>query len=220
MIAFAACVGSEEKFRSCALPGLRLAAEPDSLVIEATTDRSIFEAYNEVLDALSDREDLEALVLLHEDVEITDARFCAKLRDALASPDAGIAGAIGARGVSSLRWWEGEGFGRVLETRGLIDFGGGAHDVDAVDGLLLCLSPRAVRELRFDAEGFSGFHGYDVDLCFQARAAGLTVRVEELSVVHHTKGGYGDESAFCEADRRWREKWLKFTAGRPITSLT
>lgn len=220
MIAFAACVGSEEKFRRCALPGLRLAAEPDSLVIEATTDDSIFKGYNEVLDALADRDDLEALVLLHEDVEITDPHFCASVRAALAPPDVGVAGAIGARGVTSLRWWEGEGFGRVLETRGLIDFGGGAHDVDAVDGLALCLSPRAVRELRFDSERFSGFHGYDMDLCFQARSAGLRVRVEELGVVHHTKGGYGDEAAFCEADRRWREKWLKFGAGRPITSLT
>lgn len=220
MIAFAACVGSQEKFRRCALPGLRLAAEPDSLVIEATTDHSIFEAYNEVLDALSARADLEALVLLHEDVEITDPQFCTKLRAVLAPSDVGVAGAIGARGVTSLRWWEGEGFGRVLETRGLIDFGGGAHDVDALDGLLLCLSPRAVRELRFDAERFSGFHGYDMDLCFQACAAGLRVRVEELGVVHHTKGGYGDEAAFEEADRRWREKWLKSGTGRPITSLT
>ena len=143
MIAFAACVGDAGKFRRCALPGLRLAAEPDSLVIEATTDTSIFEAYNEVLDAVSGREDLEALVLLHEDVEISDRAFCAKLRAALSPPDVGVVGAIGARGVTSLRWWEGEGRGRVLETRGLIDFGGGAHDVDAVDGLLLCLSARA-----------------------------------------------------------------------------
>lgn len=220
MIAFAACVGSQEKFRRCALPGLRLAAEPDSLVIEATTDTSIFEAYNEVLDALAARDDLEALVLLHEDVEITDPHFCAKLRAALAPPAVAVAGAIGARNVTSLRWWEGVGYGRVLETRGLIDFGGGAHDVEAVDGLLLCLSPVAARGLRFDCERFRGFHGYDVDFCFQARAAGLRVRVEELGVVHHTKGGYGDEAAFREADRIWRKKWLKSREREPITPLT
>src|SRR5919106_271997 len=104
MIAFAACVGSEEKFRRCALPGLRLAAEPDSLVIEATTGHSIFEAYNEVLDAVGGREDLEALVLLHEDVEITDPQFCARLRAALAPPDMAVAGAVGARRRASLRW--------------------------------------------------------------------------------------------------------------------
>ena len=209
MIAFAACVGSEEKFRRCAVPGLRLAAEPDSVVAEVTTEHSIFEAYNEVLDALAGREDLEALVLLHEDTEITDPAFCARVREALAPPDVAVAGAVGARRVTSLRWWEGETYGRVLESRGLIDFGGGAHDVEAVDGLVLALSADAARELRFDSAAFTGFHGYDVDICFQARAAGRRVRVEELGVVHHTKGGFGDEQAFLDADRRWREKWLK-----------
>jgi hypothetical protein len=164
MIAFAACIGSQEKFRRCALPGLRLAAEADSVVAEVDEADSIFAAYNEVLDALAPRADLEALVLLHEDAEIVDPGFCAKLRARLAAePDVAVVGVVGARRVTSLAWWEGECFGRVRETRGLIDFGGGTHDVEALDGLLLALSPSAVRELRFDAERFHGFHGYDAD---------------------------------------------------------
>jgi hypothetical protein len=208
MIAFAACVGSEEKFRRCCLPGLRLAAEPDSPIIEATSERSIFEAYNEVLAALAAREDLEALVLLHEDTEIVDVEACTKLRRRFADPEVAIVGVAGARGVRSLRWWEGERFGRVLETRGLLDFGGGVHDVDAVDGLFMALSPWAVRALRFD-ERYDGFHGYDADICFEARAAGRRVVVDEISVIHHTKGGYGDLAAFEAADRLFREKWLE-----------
>jgi hypothetical protein len=207
MIAFAACIGSEEKFRTLAQPGLRMACEPDSLVAEVTTDSSIFEAYNEVLDAFSERDDLEALVLLHEDVEIVDSDFCGKLRRRLAEPDVAVLGVVGARAVTSLAWWEGEGRGRCLETRGLVDFGGGSHDVDAVDGLLLVLSPWAVRNLRFDADGFSGFHGYDADICFQARAAGKRVVVEEIAVVHHTKGGYGDVDAWRACDAAFRAKW-------------
>src|SRR2546425_6911326 len=148
MIAFATCVGSEEKLHRYASPGLRLACEPDSIVAEATADGSIFTAYNEVLDAFAAREDLEALVLLHEDTEIVDSGFCAKVRRALADPDVAIVGVVGAREVSGLAWWEGEGFGRVVETRGVVDFGGGAHDVDSVDGLLMVLSPWAVRNLR------------------------------------------------------------------------
>jgi hypothetical protein len=209
MIAFAACIGSPDKFRRCALPGLRLAAEPDSVVAEFDEADSIFRAYNEVLDALAPRDELEALVLLHEDAEIVDPHFCAKLRARLAAePDVAIVGVAGARGVTSLAWWEGDCFGRVRETRGLLDWGGGRHDVDAVDGLLLALSPWAVRNLRFDAERFSGFHGYDVDVCFQARAAGRRVVVDELGVVHHTKGGFGDEAAWRTADAAWRAKWL------------
>jgi Glycosyltransferase like family len=207
MIAFAACIGSEEKFRRCAQPGLRLTCETDSPVAEVTTDSSIFSAYNEVLDAFADAPDLEALVLLHEDLEIVDSDFCGKVRRRLADPSVAILGVIGARGVTSLAWWEGEGRGRCLETRGLVDFGGGFHDVDTVDGLLMVLSPWAVRNLRFDEEGFSGFHGYDADLCFQARAAGKRVVVDEIAVIHHTKGGYGNLEAYAACDRAFREKW-------------
>jgi hypothetical protein len=207
MIAFAVCIGSEEKYRGLALPGLQSACEPDSALAEVTTDSSIFSAYNEVLDAFSGHEDLEALVLLHEDVEIVDTQFCAKVRSALADPDVAVVGVIGAVGVRSLAWWEGEGRGRVLESRGLVDFGGERHDVDSVDGLLLVLSPWAVRNLRFDDESFTGFHGYDADICFQARAAGKRVVVEDMAVVHHTKGGYGDVSAYAACDAAFRAKW-------------
>ena len=214
MIAFAACVGSEEKFRSFAQPGLRLACEPDSLVAEVTTDSSIFSAYNEVLDALAPRDDLEAIILLHEDLEIVDSDFCGKVRRRLAEPDVAVVGVVGATGVTSLAWWEGSGRGRCLESRGLVDFGGGRHDVDSVDGLLLVLSPWAARNLRFDEDTFTGFHGYDADICFQARAAGKRVVVDEIAVVHHTKGGYGDRDAYAACDRAFRSKWgLEQSAG-------
>jgi hypothetical protein len=207
MIAFAVCIGSEEKFRRYAAPGLRAAAEPDSVIAEVTGADSIFTAYNEVLDALADSDDLEALVLLHEDTEIVDSRFCQKLRQRLADTEIAVVGVVGARGVRNLGWWEGEGFGRVLETRGIVDFGGGSHDVDSVDGLLMALSPWAVRNLRFDEEAFSGFHGYDADICFQAREAGRRVVVDELAVVHHTKGGYGNRDDFRACDVAFVDKW-------------
>jgi hypothetical protein len=213
VIAFALCVGSQEKLARCALPGLRRVAEPDSPVVEVTTDHSIFHAYNEVLDALAPREDLEALVLMHEDVELLAPDFCDRIRRRLAEPDVAVVGAIGARGVRSLAWWEYETAGRVSESRGEIDFGGGVHDVDVVDGLLLVLSPWAARTLRFDEERFSGFHGYDADICLQARAAGRRVVVDELPLHHHTKGGYGDEAAFLAADAAFRAKWLGGRAG-------
>ena len=38
---------------------------------------SIFRSYNLILDKVAEREDLEALVLLHQDTEIVDPGFCA-----------------------------------------------------------------------------------------------------------------------------------------------
>src|SRR5438067_5117215 len=132
MIGFGICVGSEERFERCALPGLRRVADPDAPIATSTRNTSIFVAYNEMLDAFADADHLEALVLLHEDVEILDPAFCSKVRTALAEPDIAIAGVIGARNVTSLKWWHGECRGRVRESRGLVDFGRGRHDVDVV----------------------------------------------------------------------------------------
>ena len=208
MIAFATCVGSPETYRRRALAGLRRVSEPDSQLIEADADAgSISAAYNEILDHAATLDGLEALVLLHEDVELVDPAFCARIRARLAAPAVAVIGAIGAVGVRSLAWWEGSGRGRVVESRGTIDFGGAPCAVDTVDGLLLVLSPWAVANLRFDGDA-TGFHGYDAELCFRARAAGREVWVDDLPLVHHTKGGYGDREAYAAADAAFRARWV------------
>lgn len=213
MIVYAVCIGSPDKFESICLPGLRRAVGPDDVVLEARHDRSIFTAYNEVLDAVRDRDDLEALVLLHEDTEVIDPRFGDLVREHVAAPDVAVVGAVGARGIEGLSWWEAERVGRVAETRGLIDFGGGTHDVDTVDGLVMGLSPWAVRNLRFDDERYAGFDAYDADLCAQARAAGKRVVVTELPVVHrHSRVGSerssSDGGSFERNDAIFRAKWM------------
>ena len=47
---------------------------------------SIARSYNALLDRAAERDDLEALVLLHQDAEIVDADLCAKVRAALQRP--------------------------------------------------------------------------------------------------------------------------------------
>lgn len=210
MFVFATCVGTPQTYRRCVLPGLRRVSEADSVVVEATADTgSIFAAYDEVLDAVAALGDVEALVLMHDDVELLDPGFCATVRARFAaSPRAAVLGAVGASGVSSLAWWEGAGAGRVVETRGTVDFGGHPCAVDTVDGLLMVLSPWAIATLRYGAGRPAGFHGYDAELCFAARAAGREVWVEDLPLVHHTKGGFGDEAAYAQADAAFRARWV------------
>ncbi len=207
MIAFATCLASATKFATYAAPGLRRVMEPDSVLAELTTETSIHEAYNEALDYFARVEGLEALVLLHEDTELLDADFCDRVRATLADPTVAMVGAIGARDVQGLAWWEGSIAGRVVETRGVVSGPVDPPDVDAADGLLLVLSPWAVANLRCDTAAFSGFHAYDVDLCFQARQAGKRVTVAELNAIHHTKGGFGDVDAWLRADAAFRAKW-------------
>lgn len=215
MIAFAVCIGAQQTFERYARPGIARYADPDSPVAEIETD-SIFAGYNEALDAFAGFADLEALVLLHEDVAIEDPEFCAKVRARLADPSIAVIGAIGATQVQHLCWWEGQIFGSMRETRGLIDQGRGCGDVDTVDGLLMVLSPWAVRNLRFDAGRFHGFHGYDVDFCFEAQAAGRLVVVDEFIVFHHTLGGVRNAAEFWRADATLRHKWAEL--GRDMAS--
>ena len=49
-------------------------------------DASIFRNYNLLLEEASKLEDLEALVLVHQDAEIVDAEFCAKVRSGPPGP--------------------------------------------------------------------------------------------------------------------------------------
>src|SRR5207245_8809890 len=109
----------------------------------------------------------------------------------------GVVGAIGGGDLRSIAWWEARRrAGRVFETRGLVEVGPPRADVDVVDGLLMALSPLAFQALAFDEEACPRFHGYDVDLCLEARAAGLRVIVRPIDIVHRTKGGFGDKTAF------------------------
>jgi GT2 family glycosyltransferase len=216
VIAFGCSVAQEHRWRAWALGGIQRASEPGSLVIDERGEGSLPARCNRILARAGERDDLEALVLLHEDAEITDEGFAAKVRERVRDETIAVVGTAGARGVSGLAWWEGSRlFGRMnapnLLPRELTpdvapDFVAGLHDVDTVDGLLMVLSPWTVRELRFD-EGLSDFHGYDADLCFQARARGRRVVVDDLRVVHHTHGGIGDRDAWIGADIAFRRKW-------------
>src|SRR5687768_13667133 len=107
MIAFGSAITKPEVYRLCAEPGVRRAAEADSELDALPATGTVFSSYNALLDRAAGREDLEALVLVHQDAEIVDADFCAKARAALADPAVGIAGCVGAVGVRSIAWWDG-----------------------------------------------------------------------------------------------------------------
>ena len=216
MIVFGVCVSDEEQFAKYARPGIVRAAPAHPVVIERRGQKSIFSAYNSILQEAQGVPDLEALVLLHDDTEILDDSLHAKLRALFADESIGLAGAIGARGVTSLAWWEGDRRGRVIWNGPSLahgprvdDFGFETADVDCVDGLLLALSPWTVRNVAFDDEAFSGFHGYDVDFAFRVRQAGKRVVVSDLKLHHHdnSRHGFSDRPGFLRANIRWRAKW-------------
>jgi hypothetical protein len=232
MIVFASSITDSELYRTCAEPGIRLAAEPDSEVIANAAAGSIFRSYNLIMDSVAEREDLEALVLLHQDSELASPDFCATLRQALSDPDVGVVGCVGAVGVRSIAWWEGSVTWASFTHR-YRELGGGelpalswetdklpayaqTGEVDTVDGFVLALSPWVVRNVRFD-ESLGLLHGYDFDFCLQVREAGRKVVTADFKVVHHhSLELVSNPETWLAAHMRVAEKW----EGRMPSSTT
>jgi hypothetical protein len=218
VIAFGTIINEPEAYRLYTEPGIRRAAEPDSVVLPFAAVSTITRSYNIVLDAAAVY-DLEALVLLHPHTELADPDLCARVRAILSDPDVAIAGAAGGSGAPGIGWWD----GRVSAAPGTHHYavhGGGElpafgwaypvaplGPVDAVDGALLVFSPWAVRNLRFD-EALRVGYGYDTDLCRQARAAGRKVVTADLrAVFHHELDLVEDIDLWIEGHQQLAEKW-------------
>src|SRR3954464_14805363 len=165
MIAFGCPITNGRTYLQYAEPGIELVKEPDSEVFAYQSAGSIFRTYNLLFDLVKDRDDLEALVLLHQDAEITDPEFCSKVRAALRDPDTAIVGCAGSLGVRSISWWEGSVTWASFSHR-YREMGGGeipglswyadrvpsyatTGEVDTIDGFIAAMSPWAVRNLRF-----------------------------------------------------------------------
>jgi hypothetical protein len=223
MIVFASSITDPEMYERCAAPGIRLAAEPGSEVMPHAAAGSLFRSYNLILDTIAERDDVEALVLVHQDAEIADPAFCTKLRRALGDPDVGVVGCVGAVGVRSIAWWEGSVTWASFVHR-YRELGGGdlpafawnggqmpayarTGEVDTVDGFVLALSPWTIRNVRFD-ESLGPIHGYDFDFCLQVRAAGRKVVTEDFKVIHHhSLDLISEPETWIAAHMRVAEKW-------------
>jgi hypothetical protein len=223
MIAFGSSITEPEVYRECAEVGISRAAEPDSEVRAMPSIGSIFRSYNALLDEFSGREGLEALVLVHQDAEIVDADFCAIIRDALADPDVGVVGCVGAVGVRSIAWWEASVTCASFINR-YDEHGGGdlpsfswawsdapayarVGEVETLDGFVLAISPAVLRRIRFD-EQLGAFHGYDLDFCLQVRDAGFKVVTADFRAIHYRQlDMVPDPEDWVDAHVRLADKW-------------
>ena len=227
MIVFASSITEPDTYKRCAERGIHVAMAgaggADIEVMPHSAAGSLFRSYNLILDTLAERDDLEALVLVHQDAEIADPGFVAKLRQALSDREVGVVGCVGAIGVRSIAWWEGSVTWASFVHR-YRELGGGelpafawngaempayarTGEVDTVDGFVMGLSPWTVRNMRFD-ESLGALHGYDFDFCLQVRDAGHKVVTADFKVIHHhSLELIGNPETWIEAHMRVAEKW-------------
>ena len=210
MICFAVCVGGDgSKYAEVAEPYLRGTAGPDDQIWTTQGAPGICVAYNDFIDRARMLPECEALVLLHDDVEIHDPQFRAKVLSAVAEPDVAVVGVIGGSGLYNGAWWESRAWGgEAMYTPEVVgNFATRYAEVDTVDGFLMVLSRRALAALRFDEQTFPAWHGYDTDFCLSARRQGLKVLVRPLEVFHRTKATLGDSEAFYAAKKQLVAKY-------------
>lgn len=200
-VSYGCCVGSWDKFTANVAP--RTAGRPMMALAGQT---GIVKAYNAILDTHRENPP-DALILLHDDLELTDPDAEAKFLAALADPNVALVGVAGGGG-DSLYWWQHEPVGHQLTDVMNIDFGQRTGDVTLIEGSVMALSPWLIATLRFDPQ-FTGFHGYD-EIGQQVKAAGKRVVVIDVDTHHHNPMGYASEesAAMCRlAASLYQEKW-------------
>jgi glycosyltransferase involved in cell wall biosynthesis len=202
VIGYGTCVGSWDKLYRHVIPAV--GGRP---LFALSGQTQLTAAYNTILDAYRGR-DLDAVVLLHDDLQITDPDAEAKFLAALADPDVALVGVCGGKGDQSLAWWQSETVGHQMTDSGMLDFGPRTGNVAFIEGSVMAFSPWAVEHLRFDRR-YPGFLGYD-DVCLTAIAAGKRVVVADVDTHHHSTIGF-KSSAIAEAwdvaERIFQAKW-------------
>jgi len=141
----------------------------------------------------------ELVVFCHDDIEIHADGLAARLAHHLERYD--LIGVAGTRRCAGMDWAEAgieHAAGAIVQARGdgaTFCFYGADGGGDAVPGMqamdgVFPATRRAVAEaVRFDAETFDGWHGYDADFTFRAHRAGLRLAVAlDLPIVHHSRG--------------------------------
>jgi Glycosyltransferase like family len=160
--------------------------------------RSLAEAYNRAIARATG----DAIVFVHDDVEVLSPAVFAALSRALASADVvGVAGTTRLAGPTI-------GWGGQEATAGALAHGSSATNawdysvlnwtdgvsagMQALDGCFLAMRADCARALRFDEATFDAFHFYDLDFCLRASRASLRVAIAaEILVAHASRGTVG-----------------------------
>lgn len=225
MIIIGCVVDDDKLFRQQAEPGLNRVPDADADLWVYSLAGTIGRTANLILDHARNVPDLEAVILVRRDTEITDPAICATVRAALSKLRTSRSLARWAPPMRE-RWRGGAarsaagpsacgtptaGRARWTPTPGARPGGtfAGPQRVDVVEGSVLAFSPWAVANLRFDESLVYDF-GQDVDLCLQAGAAGRAVTTADIGVrIHRELDVIADEdtAGWVESHILLSRKW-------------
>jgi tetratricopeptide (TPR) repeat protein len=172
--------------------------------------RSLAEGYNRGLKTASG----DIVVLAHDDAQILNTDFAARLLDALSRHD--IVGVAGAYKLKGAAWhfaghpdlcgqiaMPGDNLGRITTLYGI-----NAPEcarLQALDGVFLAARRDTAIRVGFDEETFDNWDLYDIDFSYRAAQMGLDCATcNSLLLVHASQGGYN--AHWLECAQRFLDK--------------
>lgn len=201
----------------------RLLANEPHEIIHIGDARSLCEGYNRGVRQSTG----EVLIFSHDDVEILDAEFAAKMKARLQSAD--LLGFAGTTLLYGPQWIDagpphlygqiahplpgGKGFELTIWSAAMPVVMG----MQALDGLLMVARRDAALAVPFDETTFDGFHFYDLDFSYRVHQAGMKVGVcTDVPIVHWSTGQHGP--AWEEHARRFIRKHPHVQPGARVSS--
>jgi hypothetical protein len=168
---------------------------------------SIGAAYNRILASVRPSE-VDALILQHDDLEITDPNAEERFIDALHDPEVALVGVAGGSARGGLAWWDHSPVGHQQIEGWLIDFGDREGPVELIEGSIMVFAPWVIGRMWFNET--PGFHGYDEIAYRMHRLFEAKIVVIDVATYHHTHVGFKsveDGVEWREHDRRFKERW-------------
>ena len=188
------------------------------VVDNSKNNYTIFSAYNEGVR----RAKGDVLCFMHEDILYHSRNWGVEVMNVFRDESIGLIGVLGTQFMPrtlSAWWWRGCTVGAVMQSRGnrlgmndtFINGNPQKSNVDAVivDGLWYCIRKNLFEHISYDIHTYSGFHGYDHDICMQVLSAGKRVVVVSNIVIEHaSEGNVG--KAFLGQLQLFYNKWETF----------
>ncbi|MBI4593422.1 MAG: glycosyltransferase [Candidatus Rokubacteria bacterium] len=150
--------------------------------IESDDNHSVIAAFNRAWPAA----ETEFVCLMHNDTEMVDPRWLAKLLGALDDPTVGMTGLFGVKRMRRNSRFVGRTVVHSLAEGPTVR--PPAEDVVALDAVCLCLRRSLLEAVGGLDEAYGFYHGFDKDLSFAVRERGLRCRVVWAPFYHHGGG--------------------------------
>lgn len=181
---------------------------------------SIFQAYNQGIKQSKG----DIICFAHEDIIFHTQDWGIKVDEHFQNPDVGIIGVLGTHFMPKCpSYWffsnmitenfiqnklvDGKIIQHIVKHQEYIKNEKSIEAV-AVDGLWFCIPRKIFDYIKFDSLNFKGFHGYDMDICFQIREIRKQVRIiSDIIIEHKNYNGIVAGNSWVESLKVLNEKW-------------